>query len=158
MSHIFFWDLDRLVSYEDRMRTLNATDTEMEKYLEDGKTLVFQQEDWSELVPSPVVEACKNINFKTFVGLWMARQLYPDEDDDYVRSIAGPTQNSNFEFWESLFPAFSLYLYKRIASYRYSGHVLLHSFPQFAGSYYFPSSSRFYETVSDANIYHNDTF
>lgn len=155
LSHIFFWDIKRIVSFEDRMQQYCSTHYTMKQYIEAGKILVFDYQSWSENVPQHIVNACFRVNRRTLVGLLNARRNrrhHRDEDDQIVQYDMGKLQKANFEFCESRFPSFTLYLYIRLASYRPSRGIFLFNTAEFRRSQYFPSSPNFYRAVSSCSI------
>lgn len=159
LSHLYFWDLNRIIAYEDRMRTYNCRHVRMDRFIEEQKDVVLKGSNWVDYVSPRVVSACRGVNHNTLVGLWMARRNrrhHRDNDPIEVQNMLGPMQEANFEFWETHFPSFTLYIYKRLASYRPVGNIFLYNTLEFRGSQYFPSSPGFYRVVSNATVFHDD--
>jgi Ribonuclease 2-5A len=162
LQHPYFMDANRMVEFEDRLRTYSARDRAMDSHLEIDKSEVFTGR-WTTNLDRELVNLClgNSQNFKnskkTFVELWQSRRNrrhHRDEDSQLLRNLMGPLQVDNFAFWEKIFPAFFLHLFTRIASYKSNG-IFLYASREFQGSIFFPASPEFYAACSNTTIYEN---
>lgn len=156
LCHPYFMSVHEIIAFEDRLRTYNTQDRNMDAYLEEDKVQVFGG-DWTRRLEAKVVNRCltNSIAKDSFIGLWQARRNrrhHRDQDNETVRDLMGPLLVENFEYWEAQFPAFFLYLFKKMAGYNNDGSFL-YSSKEFNKSAYFQASPAFYALCADTPIY-----
>lgn len=156
LTHPFFWSIQKLVIFEDRMRSYSSRHRPMDPWLEIGRHYVFAEQTWTENLPIEVVRAVRNVNNATVLGLWRGRRdrrHHRDEDAAIAQAMMGRLHGANFEFWQGYFPAFFMHLYKRLISYERFQGMKLHQTPEFINSEFFPSSAAFFAMMEAIDVY-----
>lgn len=113
LLHVFFWSFERMIAFEDRIRTLCAKHKEYDDYWDDFQHYVFKEKLWTPRVHYKVVEACFNKKVvkvlpkaNKFTGLAISRRNrrhHHDNDEPIVQAVMGPLPEDNFHYWERLF-------------------------------------------------------
>jgi hypothetical protein len=157
LTHPFFMSPSEMASFEDGLRTCTLRNRSMDAHLEEGKANVFT-EQWTTGLDKELVELCLSNTSnphleRSFVGLWEARRYRSgDEDSQKIRDM-GHTQEDNFMFWESAFPAFFLHLFTRIVSFEICRNLFIYATYEFKRPVCFPASPRFYNACANIPIY-----
>lgn len=153
LTHPFFImsPLD-LNAFIEATEWYNWEHQEMNPHMEQLKEEVFSG-NWTAKLDPEIVQACTPSSPSptfagSFVGLWQARLNIKEVEIDVEWKF------KCFDFWEKLFPAFTLHLFLRLISYS-TNSMMVYELPQFRRSRFFPADPEggFYEACASQAIY-----
>ena len=158
--HPFFWTLEEMSNFEKRMRSFVSPkrNRSIDLILEKGRATVYSG-DWIKAIGNAAMEKFIEANRKNrepekFMNLWMVRvnrQLHRFEDPPHIREIIGFGKDDDFEYWETRFPHFILYIFCVIAGHRPKPAAR----PWFRHEelkFFFPARAAFYALCIDTRI------
>lgn len=155
LSHPFFLKDDYMVDFVAQLLEYCETDRDMDRHMEFYREIVFTG-SWTSKVHPEVVEACKGYPPNTFMGLWLSHMERWDhllEDSSVVQELIGYSQVHHVKYWQSIFPAYFIYMFTRVISYTSPTDKLkLYATPDFL-LFLFPASSLFYDACASQTIY-----
>lgn len=156
LSHPYFKTPAELTEFETRLWSfVSARRRDANRWLDADSRHVFTglwtdhvpEEVWNMRGPDGAALNALSMEDRTrMTRLWNTRRNrrhHRDEDTLELRELIGRLPSDNFNFWESRFPYFMLYLFRRMSTYRAPGSPFrLCEDPEFRS--YYSASPDFY--------------